>query len=172
MPRYSAPGTWTIEVLLVDNAANSETITTAQLDLDAFPSTFEQTGAGDTLKPVLTAFGRTPSQINTAELERTVDFTLSATDDLSGIDPVAARVIALDPVNQPRHTSPLTLVGGTPTNGSYTASIIIPQGSATGTWKLQVELVDAVGNVEVVTPAELAAAGFPSTFQNVAPSGT
>ncbi len=172
VPRYSAPGTWTVEVLLVDNAANSETITTAQLDLDAFPSSFEQTGAGDTLKPVLTAFGRTPSQINTAELERTVDFTLSATDDLSGIDPVAARVIAIDPVNQPRHASPLTLVGGTPTNGSYTASIIIPQGSATGTWKLQVELVDAVGNVEVVTAAELAAAGFPSTFQNVAPSGT
>ena len=139
---------------------------------DAFPSTFDQTGAGDTIKPTLTAFTRTPATINTAELERTMDFTLSGVDDLSGIDPVESRVIALDPVNQPRGESPLTLAGGTPTNGSYTASITFPQGSATGTWKLQVELVDEVGNVEVVTPAELAAAGFPSTFQNVAPSGT
>jgi hypothetical protein len=171
VPRFSAPGTWTIEVLLVDSAANAHTVTTAELDGGLYPSTFQQTGAGDTLNPTLSAFNRSPAQINTAELERAIDFTLTAGDDLSGIDAAASRVIALDPVNQPRFESPLTLAGGSPTSGSYTASIVFPQGTATGTWKLQLELVDEVGNVEVVTPAELAAAGFPSTFQNVAPSG-
>ena len=33
-------------------------------------------------------------------------------------------------------------------------------------------LVDEVGNLRVVTSAGLIAAGFPGTFQNVAPSGT
>jgi hypothetical protein len=171
IPQYSAPGVWTIELLLLDNASNQTIKTTADLAAVPYPSTFTQTGAGDTIAPTLTLFDRTPAQINTAEVDQVVDFTLSATDDLAGINAAASKVVAVDPVSQPGGEGALTLVGGTPQNGDYTAAITIPQGSATGTWKIQVELVDKVGNVEVVTSAELAAAGFPATFENLAPGG-
>ena len=168
IPRYSAPGNWTVELLLVDTAANESFLDTPTLNGNGYIGGFTQTGAGDTAPPLLTAFGRSPAQINTAEVDQNVNFTLTATDNLSGVDPAASRVLVYDPVNQPRGESPLNPTGG---NG-YSAAITIPQGSATGTWRIEVELVDAVGNREVVTTAELAAAGFPSTFQNVAPSGT
>ncbi len=163
IPQYSAPGTWTVELLLVDGASNQVLLEPAQLS-----GNFTQTGNGDTTAPTLSAFTASPLLINTAEVDQVVDITLDATDDLSGVDPASSKVVAIDPINQPRGESPLIHTTG----NSYTASITVPQGSATGSWKLQVELVDAVGNVRVITSSQLIAAGFPGTFQNVAPTGT
>ncbi len=164
IPQFSAPGAWTVQLLLVDSASNQTLLTSAQLGSGG---SFTQSGSGDTTAPTLTGFVRNPASINTAEVDQVIDFNVFATDDLAGIDPAASRVTALDPVNQPRGESPLTHVTG----NEYSASITIPQGSATGTWKLEVKLVDRVGNVRTITSAELQVAGLPGTFQNVAPAG-
>jgi len=169
LPRYSAQGAWTVELLLVDRASNQLLLTSGDLGASGG---FTQTGTGDTVAPTLTGFTLSPPTINTAELAQTINFTVAGTDALSGIDPAASRVIAIDPLNQPRGESPLTLVSGTSQNGNYTAAITVAQGSATGTWRLKVQLVDHVGNTRVVNFTDLAAAGLPSSFQNVAPSGT
>ncbi len=169
IPRYAPHGTWKIELLLVDAAANETRRTSAQLGADG---TFTQIGTGDSDLPTLTAFDRTPGQINTSGGDQTVDMTLSAGDSLSGIDPAASKVIFTDSVGQPGGESSLTLASGTSHNGDYTASITVPRGSASGTWKISVELVDSAGNVELLTSADLIAAGYPGTFENVPPDST
>ena len=169
LPRYSEQGAWTIELLLVDQAGNAVTLTDADLGPDG---TFTQNGTGDTTAPTLTGLTLDTPTINTAEIDRTINFTVNGTDALAGIDPAASRVIAIDPVNQPRVEAPLTLTSGSPQNGHYSAALTIPQGSATGTWRVQVKLVDLVGNVRIVTYTDLSALGLPNSFQNLAPSGT
>jgi len=101
-----------------------------------------------------------------------VTVTLTAADALAGIDPATSKVSFTDSVGMPGGESSLTLVSGTPQNGSYTASITVPRGSATGTWKIGLELVDTAGNAETLTSADLIAAGYPGTFENVPQGGT
>lgn len=169
VPQFAPQGTWTIELLLVDGAGNETHRSSAQLGADG---TFTQTGAGDSTLPTLSAFNRTPAQISTYAGARTVTVTLSAADALSGIDPAASTVSFTDSVGLPGGEASLTLVSGTSQNGSYTASITVPRGSATGTWKIGLELVDAAGNARTVTSADLIAAGYPGTFENVPPDST
>ncbi len=169
IPRYSPQGTWTVGLLLVDAAANETLLTPAELGPDG---SFTQTGPGDAALPTLTAFNRTPAQINTAQSAQRVDVTLAATDALSGIDATASKIVFTDSVNQPGGERALTRTSGTPEDGTYSASITIPRGSATGTWKIRLELVDQAGNIDVFNSTDLAAAGFPGTFENVAGGGT
>jgi Ca2+-binding RTX toxin-like protein len=167
VPRYSPQGTWRVELRLVDNATYSTTITSAQL-APAYPNSFQQTGLGDTAPPDLTGFALSPSTTNTAFGGATVNFTLTATDDFSGVDAAASKIVVYDPVNQP--VAPISLVsaGG----ASYTASLFLPQGSAPGTWKVEVRLIDAAGNQRVITSSALVTAGYPGSFENFGNSGT
>jgi Ca2+-binding RTX toxin-like protein len=167
IPRYSATGTWTVELRLADNAGYVTSVSSTQLIAAGDPGGFEQTGVGDSDTPDLTAFDLTPDTINTEQGNDTISFTLSGADALSGIDAAASSIVVYDPVNQPQFVVPISAAGG-----GYAGSITLPGGSAAGVWTVEVHLVDVAGNELVVTSAELIAAGFPGSFDNVAPSGT
>ena len=89
LPRYSAQGTWTVEVKLVDQAGNQ--IVADQRPArraPACPHGFQQTGAGDTAGArAVTAFVTSPTTIDTSGAARVVNFDFDATDDLAGVDP-------------------------------------------------------------------------------------
>jgi uncharacterized protein YfaS (alpha-2-macroglobulin family) len=168
VPRYAAQGTWTVEVRLVDNVTYVNQVTSAQLAVLSFPNSFNQTGLGDSTAPQLTAFDLSPSITNTSSSGATVNFTLTATDDLSGVDTAASKIVVYDPINQP--VAPVSLVSAGGNN--YTASLVLPQGSAAGTYKVEVRLVDAAGNQRVTTSSELVAAGYLGSFENIGTGGT
>ena len=98
--------------LLVDTAANESFLDTPTLIGNGYLGGFTQTGAGDTAAPLLTAFGRTPAQINTAELDQNVNFTLSGHRRPLGRRSGGLAGARHDPVNQPRGESPLNLARG------------------------------------------------------------
>ena len=178
VPQWSAPGTWTAQsFLLVDNADNVQNLTTAQLTFAGFPTTFSQTGPGDTTAPQLAGFSFAPTSIDTSTDAATVSVTAHITDDLSGngasgspsqaafVGPNAQRVTAIFSDSQ--------RISGTKLDGVYQYSMTIPHWSAQGTWTAQsVLLADNAGNTQSMTTSQLQTAGFPTTFQETGPGDT
>ncbi len=172
VPRLAVQGDWTVALTLADDAGNSHHFSSAALVSGGFPGSFEQTAAGDAVAPQITAFSFAPSQINTAADDQVVTFDLGADDDLSGVDLAASAVTVASPDGQPRDAEPLALLSGTPTSGSYRATITLPAGSPAGTWTVSLSLVDEAGNQSTWSSAELIGAGFPALLINVGPSPT
>lgn len=162
LPRYSPQGAWTVRVVLVDQAGNSIAWGSSLLNAAGFSFGFDQTGPGDGTAPNLTAFAITPTQINTSANDQLVTFDLSATDDFAGVNAGASNVVVIKPNGQIAAEVPLTPQGGTALNGTYRASYTVVEGSAAGTWTVEVHLVDLAGNELILDSSQL----DPSGFQN------
>ena len=170
IPQYSEQGTWSINsVHLEDNAGNFSTIYTSQLQADGFPSSFQQTGMGDTTPPTLAGFSFTPTTVDTSNGTATITFTAHITDDISGVSNTndGVTVFADSPSTGAYQATELYLASGTSLDGIYTGTITIPQYSEQGTWSINsVHLEDNAGNVSTIYTSQLQADGFPSSFQN------
>jgi hypothetical protein len=171
LPRGAAQGTWTLEFFsLWDALGNNRMLTAADVSALGFPTTFSQTGPGDTQPPVLTAFGHSPDSVSTGGSPAQITFTATITDNLAGNggsnpsqvrfkSPSGQIVDAL--FGEPERTS------GTAQNGSYSYTATVPQFAETGTWKVDYFLlVDQVGNLKILSEAAVAGMGFDTTFQN------
>ena len=99
--------------------------------------------------------------------------TLSAGDSLSGIDPAASKVIFTDSVNQPRRRIlPDPRLGHVAQRGLHREHHRPPR---VGDRHLEDQRrARRLGRqrAQSMTSAELIAAGYPGTFENVAPDGT
>ena len=134
----------------------------------------------DTQAPGLTAIDFTPASVDVSSGTASVVVTASATDNLAGVTNVS--VIFRSPSGLqavPASSSQfLSRISGTALNGVYRGTVVFPQFSEAGVWKLSVSLTDAVGNFVNISAASLAALGFPtdvtvtSTPDTVAPQLT
>ncbi|MEO8092827.1 MAG: calcium-binding protein [bacterium] len=168
VPRFAPTGTWTVGVTLADESGNKTQFSSAELIAASLPGTFEQSGAGDSAAPQLVGFDVSPAQIDTSQSAKDITFTLQATDNLAGLDPAASEVEVFSPAGAPRGQASFVLVAGTPTDGTYEATVTVPRLAAQGTWAVALTLVDTVGNHHAFSTAGLIADGFPGGFEQTA----
>jgi hypothetical protein len=184
MPRYSPAGAWQIQsVTLYDAVGNYTYLYTAQLQAAGINPVFLVTSTpSDISPPSLTGIGFSPPLFNTSAGTQTLGITLSASDNLSGLDfsPTTTSISYIQASfrspsgNQSVYVSPFTLpavVGGTPLLGTWRWAATWPRYSEEGTWQLSyLSLKDSVSNQVSYTPAMLQAMGLPSSIVVTKPS--
>ena len=172
VPSFSEQGTWTlISLSLVDNAGNGVSLTPAQVASAGLPTTFQVTGRGDTAAPSLVSFSLSPSMVDTSAGPATISFTARVTDDLSGVSNASAAFFSPSSAQAVGvNFGAGTRVSGDALDGTYVAQATVPAFSEQGTWTLiSLSLVDNAGNGVSLTPAQVASAGLPTTFENGPP---
>ena len=131
--------------------------------------------AVDAAPPQLQSFSITPRTVDTSTGPAAVTIEARITDDMSGVAGVGYTngtpgVTFKSSTGQIAWASfgPDNRVQGTtPLDGTYNATITLPQGAAAGTWTVDsFSLVDMVGNRTSMTASQMEAAGMPTTFTN------
>jgi hypothetical protein len=135
--------------------------------------------AQDTTAPQLKSLTISPSTLNLITgPSNLLTVTMHVTDDLSGADftsfhfPLSSGITFRSPsgaqvqfLNAFNSTSPFKLIAGTPLDGLWQGTLAFPNTSESGVWTVeQVQLIDVVLNVNILTTAALQAAGFPTTL--------
>jgi hypothetical protein len=178
MPRYSETGTWALgNVTLRDRAGNTRSYSASQL-FALFGDSIQVTVSAvpsDTTPPQVTGLSFVPAFIDTSLGPQPVQVHLSASDDLSGVsfvgdDPFISEFFGLEltsPSGAQNQFTNLTFAdipptSGTPTDGTWTLQVDLPQFSEEGTWTAAVFLKDVVRNVAFYTNAQLAALNLPT----------
>jgi hypothetical protein len=114
--------------------------------------------------PVLESLSVTPSTVNTTTSSQTVTATAHITD--SGGPGVSDALLALFSPSRHQQVEPgLHLVSGTDTNGIYEGTLVIPEGSETGTWKARMRILDIQGHETSLEAPELETLGFPNSIE-------
>ena len=173
MPQFSESGTWTGRVEVQDQAGNFGQFNWGPvLTIASVPS--------DTVAPMPTGLQFSPLFVNTSEGPQTIQLSLSATDDLAGVDFSAptpdfnfgAPLFFRSPSGgQVAGAFDLQLSSGTPQNGTWTGTMQLGQFSEQGTWRVgQLRLTDRTRNEDTYDGLALAALGFPIEVVVVRPS--
>lgn len=188
IPRYSEPGTWKLSALrLQDIVRNVRAYGPA--DLAVFGPSTELTvnsSPSDTTPPQLVGMTFTPSFINTSLGPQTVQVEMAIVDDLAGASfrsdtRVSSRgygTTFLSPSGaQSRHTNSILPTGGeiapttgTPTNGTWSFTVTLPQFSEEGTWSASSLVKDRTRNISEYSAADLLALGMPNQLVVIRPS--
>ena len=123
--------------------------------------------AQDTAAPSLVSFSLSPSMVDTSAGPATISFTARVTDDLSGVSNASATFFSPSSAQAVGvNFGAGTRVSGDALDGTYVAQATVPSFSEQGTWTLiSLSLVDNAGNGVSLTPAQVASAGLPTTFQ-------
>jgi hypothetical protein len=185
MPQFSEAGTWSVDDIIVpDAASNTFFASTSQLRALGFSPDLGVTSVpSDTTPPQLVGFSFTPILIDTSTSASQVQVTYTTTDNLAGVDfspdnPTLTGFQAAtfqSPSGAQSVVAPFfnlaTLISGTPQNGTWRSTFIFARFSEAGTWTVPgVTLRDAVRNRIFLDNAALRAAGFPTELIVVRPS--
>ncbi|HLJ17422.1 MAG TPA: dockerin type I domain-containing protein [Bryobacteraceae bacterium] len=187
MPQYSG-GNWALSsACLSDAATNRVFLTPTQLAaMGINPVLTDSSTPADTTPPTLTGLSFTPPVVDTSSSSQNVTVTLSASDNISGVNfglfnsyyvdyfvefqsPSGNQTVSafIPNVNQPAP------IAGTPLAGTWQLTAQWPRFSEEGTWTLtSFQLPDTVGNYAFYTPAQVQALGFPTTIVITKPSLT
>ena len=174
VPRYSEQGTWHMSYgYLTDAVGHQKYLATSDFTLAGFPTTFSQTGIGDTTPPVLAGFSISPASVDSSAAAATITLTAHITDDVSGFpgtgccgtsfsftSPSGSRSVAA-------YVDASKRISGTPQDGTYRTTLVLPRYSEQGTWLLSsaVSLTDVAGNPRYLYAGDFVDAGFPTSFQ-------
>jgi hypothetical protein len=148
MPRGSAGGVWRAWLMMQDNVGNSVRLQASDLDALLGVGIAEVTNdasTSDTTPPKITAFSLTPKQVDTTSQAQTVTATVTLADDSSGVTRGTFWLMGPEPGTQ-YTAADLTRVSGDASNGVYTGTVTLPEGSQPGSWTATIETGDAVGN--------------------------
>ena len=116
-------------------------------------------GTGDTTPPVLTALSFTPANADVSGGSVSVTVTFTLTDDLSGVaDGEAGAYFSLGGTTVGNGGQ---RISGTALNGTYQATITMPQDAVAGNWQLEILAYDSAGNRLEDNSSNLQAAGYP-----------
>ncbi|MDF9749099.1 hypothetical protein [Arthrobacter sp. ES3-54] len=119
--------------------------------------------ASDMTGPVMVSSAVTPKSLNIATGPASVKVTVRLTDQTGADEPVVT--LGHDASGQSQGFGEMTLVSGTTRDGTWERTMTIPQGSATGTWRVTLfPLDDTLGNTSTgfQTLATLNVTGTPS----------
>jgi hypothetical protein len=168
IPQFSQAGTWVASVGLRDNTGNSITLSSATLINLGFPDALTVVDTTpDTTPPTLLGASFSPSTIDTSNGPAPITISLHVADSQTGaafnqyefavtLSPMGAGgngpIQYVDAVD-------FRLVSGTPQDGVWQTTKVLPQYSG-GNWVLnEVTLYDAVTNHVTLTPTQLTAMG-------------
>ena len=177
IPEFSESGIWKATVQLQDNAGNFDSFDATALAGLGFPTNLTVTSVQDITAPVLTAITYTPTDVDVSSGPQTINVALQITDDLSGVDLSNPNIFSDFVFNV---TSPsrlqtqritnwdFTLTAGTTFNGTWEASLTLPQFSEPGVWEVEsIRLTDNVNNGAFLTGPALQAMGIATTINVV-----
>jgi len=166
-PQLSAEGVWTVfGVEIQDVAGNNHQTSTAELPGLGFPSQMSLTQAPDNTAPNLLSFSFAPAAIDTHASQANVQVGFTASDDLTGVASVRARLDS--PGQQPPAQECLSAFpdSSPALTGTYHCILSFPAHSLEGIWKVsEVEVLDAANHSHLYTMTELAQSGFPVNLQ-------
>jgi len=116
----------------------------------------------DTSPPALTAISLTPSSIDVSSATASVVVTASASDNLAGVGSVNVFFVSPSGLQRvPAATNQfLPRISGTALDGTYRGTVVFPQFSEAGVWRLNATLQDLVGNFVSLPSATLQALGY------------
>jgi hypothetical protein len=166
VPRWAQAGThaWKLTVTAIDKAdafGNQVTLNSAQLKAKHFAYQFKVKSRTDATKPVLKSLTYTPHAVDARAANKTVAFTLKATDTLSGIAFVSVTIHSPSGITSSGY---LGRHSGTPFKGTFTGKVVVPRCSEPGTWTITAQITDVAGNTSSYTAAQLKAKHFGSTL--------
>ncbi|MDD5341797.1 MAG: VCBS repeat-containing protein [Patescibacteria group bacterium] len=172
LPQYSLNGVWQLSyMLLVDKLGNSTSLSNSELELafgDGVGDVNNTATLYDDAAPDVTAFALSPSTVNTDDADAEITLSLTLTDQYAGvciggnecIGTVSQTQLRLISPNEAQNVviAPLTRTSGDALNGTYTGTVILPQGSVPGTWSAEYfYLGDKIGNGQYLYKADLEA---------------
>jgi uncharacterized repeat protein (TIGR01451 family) len=116
----------------------------------------------DTIPPLLLGISLDPKVVNVSDSSQVVNFTLSSSDDISGVQ--WAVVKGSFPNASTFGVSALR-ISGTPNIGVWNGSITVQNGMPVGFTNIEVEIIDFVGNRRNYNFNDLQNLGFDSSFE-------
>jgi hypothetical protein len=157
LPDNVANGTTAFEIAVYDKAGNWTYYSSSELQSMGFAPSVEITGSiEDTEAPTLDSLISNDPVINVSEGDRTITFSYSAIDDLSGLTNFSIEVY--DPEGNWMQGR-----GRTSSSGSITFSV--PENAVNGIYTIKVVTKDVAGNMLTYSAEELQELGFISSFE-------
>ena len=178
VPRGGESGTWEFYIYLSDSAGNQIRYETSELARLGFAHSIEVvTAREDVIPPELVELSIDPSVVDVSNGDADINFTIRATDDLSGIH--SALVNLVSPSGWRRSVEDGTTFRGpapdidhvianhfTDVDKVQVARLTLPQFSESGTWRVEsIELSDYLWNRREYRVEELENLGFPTSFE-------
>ena len=137
LPAYAQEGEWKLSVQVSDSAGDLLYLSSAQLksrDSSHFASSIQQTCIGDVTPPEVKGVEISPPTVDTSGKAREVTVKVHASDNLSGVASVTATLTD----GSQQVSAPATLEStGTRLDGTWVATLVLPQRRSTGVWRFQ-----------------------------------
>jgi hypothetical protein len=130
----------------------------------------------DTRPPQLVSFSISPTNVDVSNGPAILSVRIAASDDLSGFGSGSTGNGSID-IRHASGASPfgrgsLPITGGTNLNPIFEFTLTVPQFSQSGSYPINLTLIDNVFNTARFTPADLQSLGFPSTITVVSLADT
>ncbi len=178
VPASTSAGKYRITSLsLTDRAGNRVSFDATELAEADFDAEFDVFEGPDTQGPELTGYSLAPQTLDTSVAPGSVQFSLAATDDLSGVADAAA-LIRLPGSDPPAclpcgHRAPSDLASGTIYDGTWEEGFPLARFAIPGTYVVSfVVLYDRAGNRTDYDREELEDLGYPVEFTQTGPGDT
>ena len=179
LPKYTNPGSWTIEGVSVGDAGNGWIYYSTENYIPTegptpqpwgatWPRTIHVTSTPDIRAPHLTGFSAHPRVVDTRTSTRTIAVKASLADSQAGVGDVT---VGFGPSRYlyGRYYVQLQRISGTTRKGTWTGKITVPRwvGSGVQTWTFTVGYADLLLNSHTLTHADLAKRHLTSTFRDL-----
>lgn len=154
-------GDWLASISLKDVESNSITYSAADLKNLSFDNTLTVFTTVDSSAPQLTSFSFSPSSIDLSRNQNEISFSISTSDDLSGIDEISIQFSPEENGGSKSETYKKI-------NGEYSSiNDVLDFGNnpKEGIWKASIVLKDVAGNIVTYSPDDLETLGFPNTLE-------
>jgi hypothetical protein len=172
VPRYAVAGTWVAAMLAYDQAGNLSAFDATAIQGLGDPTDLGVTSSPqDLAAPFLADFDFNPKTADTTSGSVIVTCTMDLTDSLAGVK-LASCQFTSPTAFQTQDCLAQVPSSGTPTNGTYTCDVVMPQYSEGGVWTATVELYDVAGNLVELDSLALAGAGLPTDLEVDCGGGT
>ncbi|MFY9556602.1 MAG: hypothetical protein WAV47_17960, partial [Blastocatellia bacterium] len=164
--QFNEAGTWMLNVFLIDAVGNSRFFTDLDLAALGFPTQLQVAGGPDLAPPHLVESSFSPASIDVSTGSQIVTLNARITDALSGYQ--SGSLHFRSPSGQQLRFGDLGAnqrISGDTFDGTYQTTVTFQQFSEAGTWKLNVFVIDAVGNSRFISDSELANLGFSTQLE-------
>jgi hypothetical protein len=166
LQQFSEAGTWQLNVFVLDAVGNGRFFTDTDLANLGFATQLEVTGGPDLAPPELMELSFSPASIDVSTGLQVVTLNARIRDALSGYQ--SGSLHFRSPSGQQFRFGDLGAnqrVSGDGFDGNYQTTVPFQQFSEAGTWKLNVFVLDAVGNGRFFTDTDLTNLGFATDLQ-------
>ena len=165
LPAGSTPGLWRVTYLRIyDEIENLVELDWQDLEtrFGAGCASFTNTAlTSDSTPPTVTSFSVTPGEVDTDSGDQTVTVRVRLTDDQAGVDELVRHAewsggFYLQAAAGGQYQwAMLQRVSGTELDGEYEGTCTLRRGSWSGLWRVQLSVMDRLGNSSYLLPGEL-----------------